>query len=221
MRKTHNKLFYGTYTHKATFKMSWAGWLYPTTEEHLQRLLTDPSAFVGHMQFATDIFKINKFRKEITKLAEFILKHRKHLKFRIQTGSTLFYGNKDMILGLVSNFWEEWIDIQTVATYKNRIPKPNTVFCKRLPKGKYQYQIYVKKNLHNILKTKQREDLWNYLSQNNEVAHVSSEQLRDFLKGTSDHAWEGYFYIKEEKMLTPIYMIAPNIIHKILRYIQI
>ena len=221
MRRTHNKLFYGQYTHKATFKMPWAGWLYPTTEEHLQHLITDPSSFVGHMQFSKDIFKIGKYKNEITKLAEFILKHRSHIKFRIQDNSTLFYGSKDVILGLISKFWEEWYDIQTVATHNNQVPQENTVFCKRLPLGKYQYQVHIKKNLHNFLKPKQREDLWRYLNQNKEVACVSSEQLKDFLSGKSEYAWEGYFYVKEEKMLTPIYMIAQNCIHKILKHIQI
>ena len=85
MRKTHNKLFYRSYTHKAVFEMPWAGWLYPTTDEHLQRLILDPSGFIGHMQFSKDIFKITKYRTEIIKLAEFILKNRKHIKFRIQS----------------------------------------------------------------------------------------------------------------------------------------
>jgi len=221
MRKTHNKLFYGAYTHKAVFKMPWAGWLYPTTDEHLQRLLLDPSSFVGHMQFSKDIFKITKYRTEIIKLAEFILKNRKHIKFRIQSENTMFYGNKDVILGLVSKFWDNWANIQTVATHKNRLPEPNTVFCKRLPLGKYQYQIHIKKNLHTILKSKQREELWSYLSQNTDVACVSSAQLQDFLSGKSDFGWDGYFYVTEEKMITPIYMIAPNIIHKILKHVQI
>ena len=95
------------------------------------------------------------------------------------------------------------------------------MFCKRLPLGKYQYQIHIKKNLHTILKSKQREELWSYLSQNTDVACVSSAQLQDFLSGKSDFGWDGYFYVTEEKMITPIYMIAPNIIHKILKHVQI
>ena len=41
MRKHHNKLFYGKYTHKTTFNFPWAHKLYPTTDENLINFIKD------------------------------------------------------------------------------------------------------------------------------------------------------------------------------------
>lgn len=223
MRRTHNKLFYGTYTHKATFKMPWSVFLYPTTDLHLSSILDSSSkeyrtvrALVGN-----NWKYFYQHEQEIKKLSQFLIKHRKNMKFRLQQEQALFYGDKDTVLTLVSMFWDHWRDIQTVVTRKNELPDTNIVFCKRLPLNKYQYQIYVKKNLHKHLSSKQREDLWRYLSQNTETACIPSKQLTEYFSGKSQYGWEGYFYVKEEKMLTPLYMISQDLIHKIYKYERI
>jgi hypothetical protein len=45
--------------------------------------------------------------------------------------------------------------------------------------------------------------------------------LQDYLDGTISYGWEGYFYVSDEKMLSPLYMIAPEIIQKVLRFIKV
>jgi hypothetical protein len=138
MRKKHNKLFYGKYTHKAEFRMPWCGWLYPTTDEHLQRLLSDPTAFDGHMQFATDIFKVKKHKTEIMRLADFILKNRNHIKFRLQSPNAIFYGSRSVIHQAITTFWDNWRDcMETDATHIRKM-EPNTVICNRLPHKQYR-----------------------------------------------------------------------------------
>ena len=223
MRKHHNKLFYGKYTHKATFKMPWSAFLYPTTDLHLQSVLD-----AGFKEFTSVRVLTNdswtyfyNHTKEIKLLASFVLENRKYVKFRIQQERTIFYGDKKTILSLISMFWDEWSDLQTVVTSKSELPDSNTVFCKRLPLNKYQYQIYVKKNLHKYLTSEQRQSVWNFLSRNKENAHIPSKQLQEYFSGKTKYGWEGYFYIKEEKMLTPLYMITQDLIHKIYKYERI
>ena len=223
MRRTHNKLFYGRYTHKATFKMPWSAFLYPTTDLHLQSVIdTGFDNFTSVRVLTNDrwIYFYNH-TKEIKLLSSFILENRSSIKFRIQQEQAIFYGDKKIILSLISIFWDEWRDIQTVATRKNKLPDTNTVFCKRLPLGKYQYQIYVKKNLHNLLSDRQREDVWRYLNHNEENIRIPSKQLTEYFSGKTKYGWEGYFYVKEEKMLTPLYMMSQNLIHKIYKYERI
>lgn len=223
MRKHHNKLFYDKYTHKATFKMPWGAFLYPTTDLHLQSVLD-----AGFKEFTSVRVLTNdswtyfyNHAKEIKLLSNFILENRNSMKFRIQQEQALFYSDKKTILSLISMFWDEWRDLQTVVTRKNELPGVNTVFCKRLPLGKYQYQIYVKKNLHKHLSAKQRENLWRYLSHNEDNIKIPSKQLTEYFSGETKYGWEGYFYVKEEKMLTPLYMMSQDLIHKIFKYERI
>lgn len=203
--------------------MPWAVFLWPTTDIHLSSII-DSSAkeFRSIRSFVDDRWMhFHRHEAKIKILANFLMENRKEIKFRIQQECSLFYGEKKRILKLISMFWDEWRDIQTVVMRENQLPGTNTVFCKRLPLNKYQYQVYVKKNLHKILSDEQRQSVWKYLSRNKENSHIPSKQLTDFFSGKSKYGWEGYFYIKEEKMLTPIYMMAQNLIHKIYKYERI
>ena len=220
MRKKHNKLFYGKYTHKAEFRMPWCGWLYPTTDEHLQRLLSDPTAFDGHMQFATDIFKVKKHKLEIMRLADFILKNRNHIKFRLQSPNAIFYGSRSVIHQAITTFWDNWRDcMETDATHIRKM-EPNTVICNRLPHNQYQYQIYLKRDAQFKINDRNRKSLAKYLLQNTDVARVVNSHMRAWLDGSSEYS-EGYFYIADEKCLTPVYMIINESIDKIIKYVKI
>jgi len=219
MRKTHNKLFYGQYTHKAVFRMPWCGWLYPTTDEHLQRLLTDASAFEGHV-FATDIMKIKKHRGEIMRLAKFILRYRNQIKFRLQSPDAIIYGSKAIIHRAITEFWDQWIDCRETDHQHIKKLDPNTVLCNRLPHGKYQYQIYLKQDAHFKINDRNRKTLGKYLLQSTDVARVVNRHMLEWLEGRGEYC-EGYFYIADEKCLTPVYMIIQDSIDKIIKYVTI
>ena len=66
MRKHHNKLYFGKYTHKAVFNMPWAYKLYPTSVLHLRHWAKD-----DHYPLAT-------------MLAKFILDNRDKMKSSFQ-----------------------------------------------------------------------------------------------------------------------------------------
>jgi hypothetical protein len=220
MRKTHNKLFYGKYTHKAVFNMPWCGWLYPTTEEHLKRILTDASVFDGHMQFSTDIFKVKKYRSELMRLADFVLKNRNRIKFRLQSFGAIFYGSRTVIHQVITLFWDQWRDcVETDATHIRKM-EPNTVICNRLPHNQYQYQVYLKRDAHFKINDRNRKSLAKYLLQNTDVARVVNSHMLNWLDGEGDYC-EGYFYIADEKCLTPVYMIIQDSIDKIVKYVKI
>ena len=66
MRKHHNKLYFGKYTHKATFKVPNINVLYPTSDFYIDKMLSK--------------FKIDE---PIAKLGNFIMDNRQNMKFRI------------------------------------------------------------------------------------------------------------------------------------------
>ena len=49
MRKHHNKLYYAKYRFKTIFQMPWAGILYPTSDENLQKMLNGTHQDVKHL----------------------------------------------------------------------------------------------------------------------------------------------------------------------------
>ena len=164
---------------------------------------------------------IDKKQKEsLRKLASFILINRNNIKFRLNTSISYFYGSSSIIRDLILEFWDEWVDIKSIdKMFLNQIDK-NTILCTRLPHKKYQYQVHLKKFTHfNLSKTK-REQLASYLFRNKENTYVSGHHLKLWLKGESDYA-EGYFYVKDEKCLTPVYMIAQESIDKIIKFVTI
>lgn len=220
MRKHPNKLYFNKYTHKASFKTPFAGWLYPTTDDHLKRVISDPLIFDEKSYvFRNTIVDKNK-KNLLRKLASFILVNRNNIKFRLQTSISHFYGSSTIIRDLILEFWDNWFDIKAVEKkYLDRVDK-NTILCTRLPHNKYKYQVHLKKFAHlNISKTK-REQLASYLFRNNENTYVSGKHLKLWLEGESDYS-EGYFYVKDEKCLTPIYMIIEDSIDKIIKFVNI
>ena len=124
MRKHHNRLYFGKYSHKATFKVPDINKLYPTTDYYLDRLVQG-----------------QKLNTALIDTIEFIKSNRKKMKFRIQNRSCIFYAHKELIFKAINSLWSHWVGVNSIDMDKNKIYDNNTVVCKRLPLGKYQYQI--------------------------------------------------------------------------------
>ena len=219
MRKHHNKLFYGKYTHKAVFEMPWAGWLYPTTDEHLSRLLCDKEAFSGHI-FMEKFVKVQKHIADIRALAYIIRRYRHMMKFRIQDKNVIMYGNKKLVHELITVFWDHWVDcFETSNNFDLKMDK-NTVICSRLPHNKYQYQIWMTQGCYES-KDRLRKSLASYLLDKPDVGRPANRLQTEWLKGHSDYDGSGYFYIRDEKCLTPVHMILGEKIDKIIKFVKI
>ena len=205
MRKHHNKLFFGVYTHKAKFKIPESNVLYPTNDLHCLKL-----AKVWDKEPVAD-------------LAEFIMSNRHNMKFRIQNRSCIFYANRELILNAIDSLWSHWIGINSIDFKQNKIYDSKTVVCKRLPLGKYQYQIHTKRDMYYKITPHQRELLYQYLTQNLDNATITNKNLKQWLSGAGAIHYDlnGYFYVRDEKALMPVYMISNNIIDKIIIFVKV
>jgi len=209
MRKHHNKLYYSKYQFKNIFKMPYASKLYPTTDEKLFRLVK--------------IYKSinrNDYDMNVTKLAQFILDHRTKMKFRLQQKYAIFYSDKSLAQLLVETFWDSWYGAKSIDPKYNKLGK-NTIGCRRLPHGKYQYQVHLKKDVHQRITKQERENLWSFLERNVDNCLVTNKYVLDYLEGKYPHCYHGYFYVSEQKMLTPIYMLAQKAIDKVIKYVKV
>ena len=200
MRKHHNRLYYGKFKHKTTFKVPGSLMFYPTTDEHLQH-----------------IKRINSDLPDMTFLADFIMKNRSKIKFRFQDRKAIFYSDQEVAKQLIERFWEYWTGAETVDPKYANI-EPNTVGCARLPHGKYQYQVHIKKDAQLLINEEQKKSLWEFLDRNVDECLVSNCHLLDYLESKTPYCFGGYFYVKEEKYLTPIYMMAQRAIDKVIKF---
>ena len=73
---------------------------------------------------------------------------------------------------------------------------------------------YTKKDVHQHITKLERENLWNFLERNVDNCLVTNKYVLDYLVGKYPYCYHGYFYISEQKMLTPIYMLAQKAIDK-------
>jgi len=154
---------------------------------------------------------------DVNHLASFIMANRKNVKFRMQDRKTIFYSNMDKSQELIERFWEFWIGSETVDPKFKNLGK-HTVGCTRLPHGKYQYQVYLKKDAQVLMSKTQKANLWEFLERNVDNCLVSNYNIIDFLEDKSPYGFGGYFYVKEEKYLTPIYMLAQQAIDKVIKF---
>ena len=200
MRKHHNKLYYGRFKNKTVFKMPGTLMFYPTTDQWLTDL---KAKYTGYT--------------DIEYLADFIMKHRKTIKFRFQDRKAIFYSDQKIAQQLIRRFWYYWISSDTVDPRYGNIDS-DTVGCTRLPHGKYQYQVHLKKDAQLHITDNQRASLWEFLDRNVDNCLVSNYSVLDYLESKIDYCYGGYFYVKEEKFLTPIYMMAQGAIDKVIRY---
>ena len=215
MRKHHNKLYYGKYQFKTFFKMPWAGILYPTTAENLQKMLDGTHHDVKHLN--KHFWKVDS---KVLKLAKFILDNRSKMKFRIQSKHAIFYSDKNLAKVIVDTFWDFWDGSESIDPNYNKLGK-NSIGCRRLPHGKFKYQIHLKKDVHQQISQQERESLWAYLERNENDCLVSNKYVLDYLIGKYPHCYHGYFYVSEEKMLTPIYMMAQKGIDKVIKFVKV
>ena len=200
MRKNHNKLYYGQYRNKTVFKMPGSLIFYPTTDEHLKRI----------KQRHPNVPNINF-------LADFIIKNRKKMKFRFQDRRSMFYTNKKLAQQLVNHLWDFWIQSEVVDPRQGKLGE-NIVGCTRLPHGKYQYQVYLKKDAQLLITDAQKSSLREFLERNVDNCLVTNYNILDYLEDKSSFCYGGYFYVKEEKFLSPIYMMAQQAIEKVIQF---
>ena len=215
MRKHHNKLYYGKYQFKTFFKMPWAGILYPTTDENLQKMLDGTHHDVKHLN--KHFWKVDS---KVLKLAKFILDNRTRMKFRLQQKYAIFYSDKNLAKVIVDTFWDFWDGSESIDPNYNKLGK-NSIGCRRLPHGKFKYQIHLKKDVHQHLTKQDRENLCAFLERNDTECLVSNKYVLDYLIGKYPHCYHGYFYVSEEKMLTPIYMMAQKGIDKVIKFVKV
>ena len=200
MRKHHNRLYYGKYRYKTVFKFPGSLLFYPTTNEHLLHLK-----------------RIHQKAPSITFLADFILNNRNKFKFRFQDRRCMFYSDQIIAKQLIDKFWDYWISSESVDPKFINLGS-NMVGCTRLPHGKFQYQVFLKKGSQYILSESQKCALWDYFERNKEFCKVTSRDVIGFLKSKWQYCTGGYFYVSEEKYLTPIYMIAQKAIDKVIKF---
>ena len=215
MRIHHNKLYYGKYQFKNIFKMPWAGILYPTTDQKLLEMIQGKDKSVRYLNT-----KWYKTSPDVIKLAQFILDYRTKMKFRLQQKYAIFYSNKSLAQLLIETFWDSWYGAKSIDPKYNKLGK-NTIGCRRLPHDKYQYQIHLKKDVHQHITKQERQNLWHFLERNVDNCLVTNKYVLDYLEGKYPHCYHGYFYVSEQKMLTPIYMLAQKAIDKVIKYVKI
>jgi hypothetical protein len=200
MRKHHNRLYYGRFRHKTVFQMPGTLMFYPTTDQWLTDL---KSKYTGY--------------KDIEYLADFIMRNRNSMKFRFQDRKSIFYTDQKTAQLLIGRFWDYWVSSDTVDPKYNKLDA-DTVGCSRLPHGKYQYQVHLKKDAQLLINEEQKKGLWEFLDRNVDECLVSNCHLLDYLESKTPYCFGGYFYVKEEKYLTPIYMMAQRAIDKVIKF---
>ena len=217
MRKHHNKLYYGKYQFKNIFTMPWASILYPTTDQKLLDIIRGGKDKT--LKYGDKSWRVNN-QPDITRLSQFILDHRTKMKFRLQQDYAIFYSDKELAQELIETFWDSWHGSENVDPKFNKLNE-NTVGCRRLPHGKYQYQVHLKKDVHQRITKQERENLWGFLERNVDNCLVTNKYVLDYFEGKYPHCYHGYFYISEQKMLTPIYMLAQKAIDKVIKYVKV
>jgi hypothetical protein len=200
MRKNHNRLYYGKYRYKTVFKMPGSLIFYPTTDEHLKH-----------------VKRIHPDLPDINFLADFIINNRNKMKFRFQDRRSMFYSDRKLAQKLIQQFWDYWIGSENVDPRMTNIGK-DIVGCTRLPHGKYQYQVHLKKDAQLVMNDTQISALWEFLERNVDHCLVTNYNIIDFLERKSPYCFGGYFYVKDEKFLSPIYMLAQQAIEKVIQF---
>ena len=203
MRKHHNRLYYGKYLYKTIFKMPGSLMFYPTTDQYL-----------------TNLKAKNVGLKDLHNLADFIMQHRKSMRFRMQDKKAIFYSDEGLSKDLIESFTNYYVKTEVVDPKFNLLDK-HTVGCDRLPHGKYQYQVHLKKDVHKYVGDKEKQALFEFIETNIDHCLITNKFVLDFLEDRSPHCYHGYFYMQNEKFLTPIYMIAQKGIDKVIKFVKV
>ena len=172
--------------------MPWASVLYPTTDQKLLEIIQGKNIFIyPNKEWPPPL-------PNVIKLAQFILDHRTKMKFRLQQKYAIFYSNKSLAQLLVETFWDSWYGAKSIDPKYDKLGK-NTIGCKRLPHGKYQYQVHLKKDVHQRITKQERENLWSFLERNVDNCLVTNKYVLDYFEGKYPHCYHGYFYVSEAK----------------------
>tara|TARA_B100001248_G_scaffold261965_1_gene255278 strand:- start:14739 stop:15416 length:678 start_codon:yes stop_codon:yes gene_type:complete len=215
MRKHHNRLFYGRYRYKTSFALKWAPMLYPTTDDHLQSFIDGKQSTTKYLNT-----KFWKATSDVIKLAKFIKQNRSKMKFRLQQTQAIFYTDKKLANQLIGNFWQDWVGSTVVDPRFDKLEE-NTVGCSKLPHGKYRYQIHLKKQKAKFVDSDKRQALLKFLDNNIDNVYVTNGLLIDWLEGKDYWYPASYFYVTEEKFLSPLYVIAGDMIDKVIKFERI
>ena len=173
---------------------------YPTTDEHLVKIKKDYAD-----------------AKNMVGFADFIIKNRKNIKFRFQDKKAIFYTDYENSLILIDNFWDYWTGSRSVDPKMTKLGK-NIVGCKRLPHGKYKYQVYLKKDAHLYIDNTQKNNLYQFLERNTDNCLLTQWAVIDWFEDKCPYCFGGYFYVTSEQFITPIYMMAQEAIDKVIQY---
>ena len=203
MRKHHNKLFYGKYRYKTVFEMPGSLMFYPTTDQYL-----------------TNLKEKNVGLRDLNNLADFIMQHRNSMRFRMQDKKAIFYSNEGMSKDLIGSFTNYHVKTEIVDPKFGLLEK-DSVGCDRLPYDKYKYQVHLRKDVHKHVNETEREALREFIERNIDNCLITNKFVLDFLEARSPHCYHGYFYVQEEKFLTPIYMIAQKGIDKVIKFVKV
>ena len=196
--------------------MPWTGILYPTTDQKLLDIIRGKDKT---LKYGNKSWQVSN-QPNITRLSQFILDHRTKIKFRLQEKLAIFYSDKELAQELIETFWDNWYGSESVDPTFKRLGK-NSIGCRRLPHGKYQYQVHLKKDVHQRITKQERKNLWNFLERNVDNCLVTNKYVLDYFEGKFPYCYNGYFYVSEEKMLTPIYMLAQKAIDKVIKYVKV
>jgi hypothetical protein len=171
-------------------------------------------------QYLINLKKKNVGLKDLNNLADFIMQHRDSMRFRIQDKKAIFYTNEGMSKDLIGSFTNYYEKTEIVDPKFGLLDK-NTVGCDRLPHGKYQYQVHFRKDVHKHINEKERQALFAFIERNVNHCLITNKFVLDFLEDRSPHCYHGYFYVQDEKFLTPIYMIAQKGIDKVIKFVEV
>ena len=150
MRKHHNKLYYSKYKVKTVFKLPGSLMFYPTTDQYLTSLKEQ------HPELPALNF-----------LADFIIKNRNSMRFRIQDKKAIFYSDKERSDVLIDFFKKYWQKTEIVDPKYDMLSK-DVIGCTKLPHGRFKYQIHLKKDAHKHISQSERQALWNLIERNEE-----------------------------------------------------
>ena len=145
------------------------------------------------------------------------LKNRNKMKFRFQDRRSMFYSDSKLARQLIDQYWDYWTHSENVDPRMTNVGK-DVVGCTRLPHGKYKYQVHLKKDAQLVMNDAQISALWEFLERNVDNCLVTNYNIIDFLERKSPYCFGGYFYVKDEKFLSPIYMLAQQAIEKVIQF---
>ena len=77
----------------------------------------------------------------------------------------------------------------------------------------------MKKDAQHHITKDEKAALWNFIKNNNDNCLITSGPVETFLSDVVDWLYGGYyFYVKKESTISALYILANNIIDKVIKY---